>query len=175
MDEESYRIVASAKVDKFLSQPRPGDFPTACQPSRDGNSKGVASGQPLQLLVWQKTDLGFKVIVDNQYGGLIYKDQIFQPIHTGDRLTGYLLNLRPDGKMDISLQLTGRRQTKDFSKTLLQWMQEHGGRCPLGDNSAPEDIKQMFQVSKKVFKRAVGDLYKKRLIVLADDGLTLVG
>ena len=75
--------------------------------------------------------------------------------------------------MDISLQLTGRRQTMDFSKTLLQWMREHDGHCPLSDNSSPEDIKQTFQVSKKVFKRAVGDLYKKRLITLADDGLTL--
>ena len=173
VDEESYRIVASAKIDKFLNQPRPEDFPTADLPNADGNSKGVESNKPMQLLVWQKTDLGFKVIVDNQYGGLIYKDQIFQPIHTGDRLTGYLLNLRTDGKMDISLQLTGRRQTMDFSKTLLQWMREHDGHCPLSDNSSPEDIKQTFQVSKKVFKRAVGDLYKKRLITLADDGLTL--
>ena len=134
----------------------------------------MASAQPLPLLVWQKTDLGFKVIVDNQYGGLVYKDQIFQPIHTGDRLTGYLLSLRPDGKMDISLQLTGHRKTMDFSNTLLQWLKEHDGHCPLCDNSAPEDIKQMFQVSKKVFKRAVGDLYKKRLITLSDNGLTLV-
>ncbi len=173
VDEESYRIVASAKIDKFLSQPRPENFPTADLPNADGNSKGVESNKPMQLLVWQKTDLGFKVIADNQYGGLIYKDQIFQPIHTGDRLTGYLLNLRTDGKMDISLQLTGRRQTMDFSKTLLQWMREHDGHCPLSDNSSPEDIKQTFQVSKKVFKRAVGDLYKKRLITLADDGLTL--
>ncbi len=174
VDEESYRIVASAKVDKFLDQPRAEDFPTANLTNENGNSKGVASRKPLQLLVWQKTDLGFKVIVDNQYGGLIYKDQIFQPIHTGDRLTGYLLNLRPDGKLDISLQLTGRRQTIDFSKTLLQWLRDHDGHCHLSDNSSPEDIKQTFQVSKKVFKRAVGDLYKKHLITLGDDGLTLV-
>ncbi len=174
VDEESYRIVASAKVDKYLSQPKVEDFPTATQQGEGEHSKGVASAQPLTLLVWQKTDLGFKVIVDNQYGGLVYKDQIFQPIHTGDRLTGYLLSLRPDGKMDISLQLTGHRQTMDFSNTLLQWLKEHDGHCPLCDNSAPEDIKQMFQVSKKVFKRAVGDLYKKRLITLGDNGLTLV-
>ncbi len=174
IDEESYRIVASAKVDKFLSQPNPEEFPIAAQHSESGNSKGVESSNSLSLLVWQKTDLGFKVIVDNKYGGLVYKDQIFQPIHTGDRLTGYLLNLRPDGKMDISLQLTGRRQTMDFSKSLLQWLHEHGGHCPHNDNSAPDDIKQTFQVSKKVFKRAVGDLYKKRLITLDDDGLTLV-
>ncbi len=174
IDEESYRIAASAKVDKFLSQPAPDDFPATAQPGEDGHSKGVGAGEPLSLLVWQKTDLGFKVIVDNRYGGLVYKDQIFQPIHTGDRLTGYLLNLRPDGKMDISLQLTGRRQTVDFSRTLLQWLREHGGHCPLSDSSAPDDIKQTFQVSKKVFKRAVGDLYKKRLITLDTDGLTLV-
>lgn len=173
IDEESYRIVASAKVDKFLSLPKADDFPMATAQADGGHARGVASAKPLPLLVWQKTDLGFKVIVDNQYGGLVYRDQIFQPIHTGDRLNGYLMNLRPDGKMDISLQLTGHRQTMDFSATLLQWLHENGGHCPLCDSSDPEDIRQMFQVSKKVFKRAVGDLYKKRLITLADNGLTL--
>ena len=158
LDEESYRIVASAKIENYFSQEKPA----------------YRHGEEVEIMIWQKTDLGFKVIVDNQYGGLVYKDQIFQPIHTGDRLTGYLLSLRPDGKMDISLQLTGHRQTMDFSNTLLQWLKEHDGHCTLCDNSAPEDIKQMFQVSKKVFKRAVGDLYKKRLITLGDNGLTLI-
>lgn len=174
VDEESYRIAASAKVDKFMTPASTEDFPSVSQPNKDGNSRGVESGRALPILVWQKTDLGFKVIVDNKYSGLVYKDQIFQPLHTGDRLNGYLLNLRPDGKLDISLQLTGRRQTMDFSKTLLQWLRDHDGYCPLNDNSTPEDIKQMFQVSKKVFKRAVGDLYKKRLVTLSDNGLTLV-
>ena len=158
VDEESYRIVASAKVERFLSQ----------------SVADYRHGQPVDLLVWQKSPLGFKVIVDNQYSGLIYDDQIFQSVHSGDRLKGYIQQVRPDGKIDVSLQPTGRRQTRDFADTLLQWLEDHGGHCPLGDKSDPEDIKRTFQVSKKVFKKAVGDLYKRRIITISDEGLDLV-
>ena len=118
--------------------------------------------------------MGFKVIVDNQYAGLIYENEIFQPIHTGDRLNGYIKTIRPDGKLDITLQPTGRKQTKDFAQTLLEWLQQHDGHCPLGDKSDADDIKEMFHVSKKTFKRAVGDLYKRHLVIPGDDSLTLV-
>lgn len=165
VDEESYRIVATAKVEKFLSVP-------TNSPSPEGKAE-LKVGSPVPILIWQKTDLGFKVIVDNQYQGLIYKDQIFQYVHTGDRLTGYIQNIRPDGKLDISLQPTGRKQTEDFAATLLQWLKDHDGFTPFGDKSAPDDIKRTFQVSKKVFKKAVGDLYKRHLITIEDDGLHL--
>lgn len=165
VDEESYRIVATAKVEKYLSVP-------ANSPSTAGEAE-LKVGLPVPILVWQKTDLGFKVIVDNQYQGLIYKDQIFQYVHTGDRLTGYIQNMRPDGKLDISLQPTGRKQTEDFAATLLQWLKDHDGFTPFGDKSAPDDIKRTFQVSKKVFKKAVGDLYKRHLITIEEDGLHL--
>ena len=152
IDEESYRIVASAKVERYLAQGRPE----------------VKRYSKADLLVWQKTDLGFKVIVNNRYAGLVYDDQVFCPLHTGDRVEGYIDNIRLDGKLDITLQPTGRRQTLDFADTLLQYLQEHGGTCPFGDKSEAEDIKRVFHVSKKVFKRAVGDLYKKHLISIAD-------
>jgi predicted RNA-binding protein (virulence factor B family) len=126
------------------------------------------------VLVWQKTDLGFKVIVDNKYAGLVYKDQVFQDIHTGDRLQGYIQTVRPDGKLDITLQPTGRQQTTDFAETLLHWLQEHEGYCPLGDKSDAGAIRQQFQVSKKTFKRAVGDLYKRHLITLGETDIRLV-
>ena len=124
-------------------------------------------------MVWQKTDLGFKVIVDNHYPGLVYRDQIFKHIQTGDRMKGYVAQVRPDGKIDLTLQPTGRRQTLDFSETLLQYLKAHDGYCPLGDKSDAEDIKRLFCVSKKVYKRAVGDLYKRRLITLEDEGIKL--
>lgn len=127
----------------------------------------------MELLVWQKTDLGFKVIVNNRYQGLVYLDQIFQHVKTGDRLDGYVEKIRPDGKLDIMLQPTGRRQTLDFADTLLEWIKAHEGKCPFGDKSAPDDIKRTFQVSKKVFKKAVGDLYKRHLITITDQGLLL--
>lgn len=161
IDEESYRIVATAKVDKYLS-------------NLSGDASHIRPGKAVSLLVQQKTDLGFKVIVDNKYQGLIYRNQIFKHVHTGDRLTGYIEKVRTDGKLDISLQPLGRQQTLDFAGTLLQWLKDNGGHCPLGDKSDAEDIKRQFEVSKKAFKRAVGDLYKRRLITIGDDGITLV-
>lgn len=152
VDEESYRLVASAKIDKFL-----GDITKATE-------KPYRHGTEVELMIWQKTDLGFKVIIDNRYGGLIYSDQTFRYVHTGDRMKGYIDNIRPDGKVDCTLQPTGYRHTEDFAETLLQYLKEHDGVCELGDKSEAEDIKRTFQVSKKVFKRAVGDLYKRRLV-----------
>lgn len=150
IDRDSYRIMASAKVGKYLS----ADFP----PYRQGDEVGI--------LVWQRTDMGYKVIVDNQYYGLIYQNQVFQPIHVGDHLRAYISNVREDGKLDVALQHTGRQQTMDFAATLLQYLKEHNGVCDLGDKSEAEDIAQRFHVSKKTFKRAVGDLYKHRLITV---------
>ena len=157
VDEESYRLMASAKVERYLSH----DMPS------------YKTNDEVDLLIWQKTDLGFKVIVDNKFGGLVYQDQIFQYIHSGDRLKGYVAQVRADGKLDITLQPTGRRETEDFAQTLLQWLKDNGGECPLGDKSDAEDIKRMFQVSKKTFKRAVGALYKQHLIVLEGNGFRL--
>ena len=158
IDEESYRVVATAKIDRWLDNP-------------NGQLK---NGQKVALLVWQKTDLGFKVIIDNHYGGLVYTDQIFRYVHTGDRLEGYVQLVRPDGKVDVTLQPTGRQQTVDFAETLLQWLKDNGGHCDLGDKSDAEDIKRMFQVSKKTYKRAIGDLYKRRLIRIEETGISLV-
>ena len=158
IDEESYRIVASAKVEHFLSKERPA----------------YKHGEEVDLLVWQKTELGFKVIIDNKYAGLVYEDQVFRHPQTGDRLKGYIANVRTDGKIDVTVQPTGRRQTLDFSEQLLQYLKDNGGKCDLGDKSDAEDIKLRFQVSKKVFKRAIGDLYKRHLIAIADKGIQLL-
>lgn len=159
VDEESYRIMASAKVEKFLAT----DFPK------------YEKNTEVKLLVWQKTDLGFKVIVDNKYQGLIYDNQIFRELHTGDRLKGFVSAVRPDGKLDIALQKQGREQTLDFSERLHEYLFYHDGYCPFTDKSPAEYIYNEFHVSKKVFKRAVGDLYKQHLISLAPDGIELKG
>lgn len=157
-DDESYRIVASAKVDRYL----------------DSSFPKYKRGEEVELLVWQKTDLGFKVIINNRHGGLIYKDQMFKDIHTGDRVKGYIDNVRTDGKIDVTLQPTGHRQTVEFSETLMQYLKDNGGRCDLGDKSAAEDIYERFAVSKKTYKKAVGELYKRRVITIGDDGIKLV-
>lgn len=158
MDSESYRIVASAKIERYFCT----EFPP------------YKHGQAVNLLVWQKTDLGFKVIIDNNYPGLVYKDQIFKNIHTGDRLPGYIDLVREDGKIDVTLQPTGRRMTESLSETLLNYMRSHDGRSQLTDKSPAEDIYNEFQVSKKNFKKAVGDLYKRRLITIGENALKLV-
>lgn len=158
IDEESYRIVASAKVEHFLCK----NFPQ------------YDKGQEVDLLVWQKTNLGFKVLIDDKYAGLAYEDQIFKHVQTGDRMKGYIGNVRRDGKIDVTLQPVGFLQAQGFADTLLAYMKEHGGMCDLGDKSDAEEIKRRFQVSKNVYKKAVGDLYKRRLITLSDDGIRLV-
>ena len=158
IDEESYRIVASAKVERYLQK----DVPP------------YVAGDEVDLLIWQKSDLGFKVIIDNRYQGLVYEDQVFKQIHTGDRMRGYISRVREDGKLDVTLQPTGYEQARVFSDTLLQYLKDHGGVCDLGDKSDAEAIKRRFQVSKKTFKKAVGDLYRRRLITMTEQGIRLV-
>lgn len=158
IDEDSYRMVASAKVEHFLSR----EMPQYCH------------GNEVDLLVWQKTELGFKVIIDNLFAGLVYEDQVFRPLTTGDRLKGYVDRVRPDGKIDVTIQPTGRRNTEEFSEVLLEYLKNNNGRCDLGDKSPAELISDRFKVSKKTFKKAVGDLYKRRLIQIKEDGLELL-
>lgn len=157
VDEESFRIVASAKVERFLSR-EPADY---------------AAGQEVDILVWQKTELGYKVIADNRYAGLIYADEIFRPVSMGMKLKAYVKQVRPDGKLDLSLQKPGRAQVEDFAAILLEHIRHSGGNLPLTDKSPADEIYALFGVSKKTFKKAVGDLYKRRLVVLLPDSIRL--
>ena len=158
VDEQTYRIVASAKLEHWLSKEPPQ----------------YAPHDEVDLLVWQRTEVGYKVIVDNTWQGQIYSNQIFRPVKTGDKLKGYVTQVRFDGKIDVALQPSGPQQTADFAEVLLSYLQSHGGICPVGDKSDTDDIRQLFQVSKKVFKRAVGDLHKRHLIIPGDTAISLV-
>lgn len=157
LDEESYRIVASAKVEHFLSTEKPDYQP----------------GQEVEVLVWQRTDLGYKVIVENKFSGMLYHNEIFQPLEVGMRLTAFIKQVRPDGKIDLVLQQAGARKVDDFSEVLWQYIKDNDGFTPLNDKTDAEVIYHTFGVSKKTFKKAVGDLYKKRRIVLKEDGIHL--
>ena len=157
LDDESYRIVASAKVERYLSK----DIPD------------YAPGTEVDILIWQKTDLGFKAIIDNKHSGLLYEDEIFCTLETGMQMRAFVKQVREDGKVDLILQKPGFEKIDDFSKTLLDYIKEHGGRIHLNDKSPAEDIYDTFGVSKKTFKKGVGDLYKKRLISLQENGITL--
>ena len=162
VDEDSYRLMATAKVDRYLSLPTKEEEDT------------LRHGTQVEILVWQKTDLGFKAIINNRYQGLLYENQIFQPIHSGDRLTAYIDHVRQDGKIDLTLQPTGRQHTLDFAEVLLRYLYENDGHCNLGDKSPAELNYDRFQVSKKAYKKAIGDLYRRRLITIGDDGISLV-
>ena len=159
IDEESYRIVGSAKIDKYIKQPEPNTYKT---------------GDEVNLLITQKTDLGFKAIVDNQFMRLLYDNEIFRPLHTGDRLIGFIKQIRPDGKIDLILQKGNcANKVADFSEQLLKYLEDNNGHTDLNDKSDSQLIYKTFGVSKKVFKKGIGDLYKKRMITL-DNGITLV-
>ena len=158
VDEDSYRIMASAKVERYLSKEKPQ----------------YTSGDEVEVMVWQRTDLGYKVIVENKFSGLVYRNEVFQPLEPGMKLTAHVRQIREDGKMDLTLQKDGMAKVDDFSAVLLEHIKQQGGHTPFNDKSAAEDIYEAFGVSKKTFKKAVGDLYKRRLILLVEDGIRLV-
>ncbi|MCD8284872.1 MAG: S1-like domain-containing RNA-binding protein [Prevotellaceae bacterium] len=156
-DEQTYRIVGSAKVERYLSDELPP----------------YARGDEVDALLWQRTGLGFKVIVDNRYGGLLYADQVYRQLNVGDTMKAYVQQVRQDGKIDLQLQRVGQEAVWDFSGTLLRHIRTSGGQTRLGDKSSAEEIRALFGVSKKVFKKAVGDLYRRRLIEITPAGLRL--
>lgn len=157
LDEDSYRIMASAKIERYLSK----------------DMSSYQPGEEVEIMVWQKTDLGYKVIVDNRFGGLVYQREIFQTLEPGMKMQAFVRQVREDGKIDLTLQKDGFQKVDDFSSVLLQYIKDQGGHTAFNDKSAAEDIYETFGVSKKTFKKAVGDLYKKRLILLVEDGIRL--
>lgn len=157
LDEESYRIVASAKVDRYLSKELATYEP----------------GEEVEILIWQKTDLGFKAIIEDKYSGLLYDNEIFQNLRTGMKVKAFVKQVREDGKIDLMLQKAGFEKVDDFAKVLLDRIKQEGGKLNLNDKSPADDIYAAFGVSKKTFKKGVGDLFKKRLISLDEDGIRL--
>ena len=157
VDEESYRIMGSAKVERYISKEVPS----------------YQVGEELEVLVWQRTDLGYKVIVENKYSGMLYRNEVFQSLEPGMKLQAYVKQVREDGKIDMSLHKGGAKKIDSFVDTLYDYIKEHDGYTSLHDKSDAEDIYATFGVSKKVFKKAVGDLYKKRLVVLEENGIRL--
>lgn len=166
VDDATKRIVGTAKVNRYI-QPAP--------------HKDYYRGKTVDLLVWQKTEYGLKVIVDNKYSGLIYNDELqtycsgqhHDVPRTGDRLQGTVVTVRDDGRLDISLQKIGKGRFRDFADELLEELEAAGGFLAYTDKSSSEAIAERFGVSKKTFKRAVGTLYKARKISLKEDGISI--
>ncbi len=155
VDFESHRITASSKLARFIDTSRPE----------------LNDGDEVDLMVYQRTDLGWKAIVNQQYSGVLYENEVFQPLSIGQTLKGYIKQVRPDDKIDLMLQKPGFEKVDDFSKELYERLKGAGGFLAVTDKSPSELIYNLFGVSKKTFKKAVGDLYKKRLIILEETGI----
>lgn len=157
LDKSTERLVASSKIDRFIDI-WPADY---------------QKWDKVELIIGGKTDLGFKAIINNCHWGLLYDNEIFQPLRIGKKVTGYIKNVREDGRIDLSLSRPGEGKVNDFSDTLLAHIAEQGGFSSLHDKSSPELIKRTLGVSKKTFKSTVGNLMKKGKIIIEKDGIRL--
>ncbi len=159
IDEHTGRIAASSKLDKFL-------------PDTTIYHKAQ---QPVDMLIHARTDLGYKVVVDGTHLGLLYKNEVFQPLRIGQRIKGYIKSIRDDHKLDLTLQLpnaqvAGRESLKEL---ILADLRANGGQSTLTDKSPPEDIYAQYHVSKGSYKKALGALYKEKKISIGKDAITL--
>lgn len=153
LSEKTNRITASSKLEQFLGQ-QPPEY---------------KEEEEVDLLIYAKTALGYSAIVNNSHVGMLYKNEVFQNLAIGQRLTGYINKVREDLKIDLRLQKSGYRKVDDISQTILTIITDNGGSVAVTDKSPPEEIYDLFGVSKKVFKKAIGGLYKKRLITIDKD------
>jgi len=153
----SDRVAASARLDKFL------------QPA-DGT---LAEGDMVDLLVYAFSDLGVKVVINNTFGGLLFRNEIFINPSCGERLRGYVKKIREDGKIDVTLRTGGAREAATDREVILDALKAHNGLLPLSDKSPPEAVAGLLRMSKKSFKKGIGGLYKEGLIDITPDGVKL--
>ena len=158
LDEKSDRLVASSKTNRFL----------------DNKELTVEQFDEVDLIVSHPSDIGMNVIVNNIHLGLIYNDNIFTDLSVGDRLKGIVKKVRPGNKLDISLGQIGYRNIEPNAQIILEELEDNSGFIPLHDKSSPDAIKDLLQMSKKNFKKAIGSLYKQKRITIESDGIHLV-
>lgn len=158
LDETTKRLIASSKVNRFLNN----------------DNIAIMEGEEVDLIVANQTDLGYNVIVNKEHKGLIFQSAIFKELNTGDELKGFVKTIREDNKLDIVLQQQGISTIEPNAQVILDYLKANDGRAEISDNSAPEDIYATFGMSKKAFKRALGALYKKRLVKLSKELTELV-
>ncbi|MFA9191397.1 S1-like domain-containing RNA-binding protein [Flavobacterium sp. FZUC8N2.13] len=159
MDEKTNRLVASSKTNQFLNN----------------DDLTVENGEEVELIVSHITEIGINVIINEKHKGLLYKDEVYDDaIRTGDRMRGFIKNIRPDNKIDVSLQKQGYESIEPNAEKILDELRASRGFLRLNDNSHPEDIKTVLKMSKKTFKKAIGALYKEKLIEIKEDGIYLI-
>lgn len=155
--DNSGRLAATSRLDHHLPE----------------ISKNYRPWQPVSLLIYQRTDLGLKAVVDNEAIGLLYKDEIFKTVRVGETHKGFIKRLRFDGRIDLALQPPSKQLQPDLTEIIVNYLQEHHGSMPLNDKSSPEAIQAVFQVSKKNFKKALSTLYRERRILLTANEVCL--
>jgi len=158
LDENTNRIAATQKLDSHLSE----------------EAQYFKPGQAVDILIFGKTELGYKAVINNTHIGLIYKNEVFQTLTHGEKLKGFIKAIREDRKIDLCLQLPGKDARDDLNTRILDHLKKNDGESTLTDKSSPDDIYQCFAVSKKNYKKAIGTLYKKRLIRIEDAKITLL-
>lgn len=158
--DKTQRISASMRLEKNLKKTAaPAEFKV---------------DQEVELLMFDHTDLGFKAIVNGTHQGMIFENEVFQTLSYGQKLKGYIKNIREDGKLDLKIQKPGTDQAKELAPRILEHLQDEGGFLPINDKTSAETIYQLFGVSKKKYKIALGGLYKQRKISVSEDGISLV-
>lgn len=157
LDEASNRLVATSKTNRFL----------------DNSVITVSEGDEVDLIVSYPSDIGMNVIINEKHLGLIFKDEIFKDLSIGDRLKGFIKTVRDDNKITVVLQESGHKSIEPNAEQILTYLERENGFLELTDKSSPEMIKAKLQMSKKSFKKAIGSLYKQRLIDLKPDGIYL--
>jgi len=158
LDEKTFRLVASSRLDKFTMN----------------EEISLNPKEEVDLLVSRRSELGWNVIINNKYNGLVFESEVYQPMNVGDSLKGYVKKIREDNKVDISLKPIGHLGLEPAAKQIFEKLELANGYIPLHDKSSPEDIQKMFQMSKKTFKKAIGTLYKERKIKIKSDGIYTV-
>ena len=158
LDKQTGRLAASSKINQFL----------------DKEPLDVEVGQEVDLMVSHITEIGINVIINGKFRGLAYQNEVFETVSPGYKTKGYIKTIRPDGKIDVSFQKQGFEAIDDSSQQVLEALKQNDGVLRLNDNSHPEEIKSILKMSKKTFKKAIGSLYKQKLIDINNEGIQLV-
>ncbi|WP_341661381.1 S1-like domain-containing RNA-binding protein [Vibrio sp.] len=157
-DKASGRIVGTTKFNKWL----------------DKTPANYQRNQQVDLIIAERSELGFKAIVEGQHWGMIFKSDVFGKLFIGKRLKGYIKSVREDGKIDLTLQKVGVAKMDDLSEKVLDLLEKKGGFLPLNDKSSPESIFSTFRTSKGTFKKTIGGLYKQGKISIDEQGIHLI-
>jgi predicted RNA-binding protein (virulence factor B family) len=158
LDEQTDRLVASAKINRFLNN----------------EQLTVKEGDEVEVMIWETTDLGVNVIINNLHKGLVYHNEFFAQVTPGDIRKGYISKIRDDHKIDVQLQMPGVGNIEPSAARILEILQTKDGFLPLTDNSEPEEIARHLEMSKKTFKKAIGSLYKQKIVMIEKDGIRLI-